>query len=273
VDLAADFDWGTRAPAAGMGADTFSVRWTGRVQAPFSELYTFSTVSDDGVRLWVNGEVVIDNWTTHAATENSGSITLTAGQWYDVRLEYFEHSGAAVARLLWSSPSTPKAVIPPAALLPAEGSATAPATSAGPGDGLRAAYYGAANLTAPLGSRVDPVVDFDWGTGAPLPGMSGEMFSVRWTGRVEAPTSEVYTFSTVSDDGVRLWVGDQLVIDNWTSHPTTENRGAVALVAGQTYPIRPEYFQAGGDAVVRLLWSSPSTPKAVIPTTRLFSTP
>jgi hypothetical protein len=101
-----------------MGADTFSVRWTGQVMPQFSETYTFYTTSNDGVRLWVNGQLLIDNWTDHAATENSGTITLTGGQRYDIRMDFYDNLRNAVARLSWSSPSTAKAVVPTARLFP-----------------------------------------------------------------------------------------------------------------------------------------------------------
>jgi len=104
-DPSIDFDWGAGAPATGVGADTFSVRWTGNAVAQFSETYTFYTVSDDGVRLWVNGSLVIDNFTDHGPTENTATLTLVAGQSYAIRLEYYENGGGAVARLHWSSPS------------------------------------------------------------------------------------------------------------------------------------------------------------------------
>jgi hypothetical protein len=90
-----------------LGADTFSARWTGQVDAPVSGTYTFYTASDDGVRLWVNGVPLVDNWTLHSLTENSGTIVLTAGQRYAIRMEFFERAGAATARLLWSSASIP----------------------------------------------------------------------------------------------------------------------------------------------------------------------
>ena len=67
----------------------------------------------------MNGQLVINNWTDHATTENSGTISLTAGQLYAIKMEYYENGGAAVAKLLWSSPSTPKQVVPQSQLVPA----------------------------------------------------------------------------------------------------------------------------------------------------------
>jgi hypothetical protein len=107
-----NFDWGNGSPDASIEADTFSVRWAAQVQPRYSETYTFYTTSDDGVRLWVNDQRLIDNWTGHSPTENSGTITLTAGQKYDIKMEYYEGGVTAVAKLLWSSPSQAKEVIP-----------------------------------------------------------------------------------------------------------------------------------------------------------------
>jgi hypothetical protein len=64
-------------------------------------------------------------------------------------------------------------------------------------------------------------VDFNWGTGSPDPSIAADNFSARWTGQVQPVSTQAYTFYTVSDDGVRLWVNNQLVIDNWTDHAPT----------------------------------------------------
>jgi len=81
------------------------------VSPRFTGPTTFYTVSDDGVRLWVNGQLLIDNWTNHGTTENSASLTLNAGQKYDLKLEYYEATGGATARLLWSSSCETKQAI------------------------------------------------------------------------------------------------------------------------------------------------------------------
>jgi hypothetical protein len=113
VDQTVNFNWGTSAPAAGVTADNFSVRWTGRVQAPVSGTYRFTTVSDDGIRLWVNGMQIINNWTDHAATTNtSAGISLTAGVKYTITLEYYERGGQATAKLQWTYPGQALQVIP-----------------------------------------------------------------------------------------------------------------------------------------------------------------
>jgi hypothetical protein len=100
--------------------------------------------------------------------------------------------------------------------------------------------------------------------------MSHTQFSARWTGFVEPESSEEHTFYTRSNDGVRLWIDDKLVIDNWTDHSETEDKGAVRLEAGRKHRIRLEYFYAGGWGVTRLFWSSGKSPKQIVPTSRLF---
>lgn len=144
---------------------------------------------------------------------------------------------------------------------------------AGSGVGLRGEYFDNSNLTTLRVTRTDTTVSFDWGTGSPDPSVGVDTFSVRWTGQVQPQFSQTYTFYTVSDDGARLWVNNQLLIDKWIDQAPTEWSGQIALTANQKYDIRYEYYENGGGAVARLLWSSPSTPKAVIPQSQLFLPP
>jgi N-acetylmuramoyl-L-alanine amidase len=127
VDSTVDFAWGTGSPSSTMESDSFSVRWTGRVEPRYTQPYTFSVRSDEGVRLWVNGVLLIDRFVTQATTEWSGSIALTAGQKADIILEYFEATGSAGCELRWSSASQIREIIPatqlsrPAPILAAQG--------------------------------------------------------------------------------------------------------------------------------------------------------
>ncbi len=112
IDRTVNFNWGTGSPASTIGVDTYSVRWTGEVKARYSQLYTFHTNTDDGVRLWVNGQLLIDKWVNQAATPWSGTIALTAGRRYAIRMEYFDNTGGGLASLQWSSASQVREVIP-----------------------------------------------------------------------------------------------------------------------------------------------------------------
>jgi len=119
TDPQINFSWpeGT-APDEALGAGAYSVRWTGEIEAAFTESYIFYTNSADGVRLWVDGRQLVNNWTDHDNTENSGRIDLVAGNVYSLQMEYYETGNGAVAELLWSSPSTPEQIVPQAALTP-----------------------------------------------------------------------------------------------------------------------------------------------------------
>ncbi|HQR38894.1 MAG TPA: DUF1800 family protein [Blastocatellia bacterium] len=120
TDATVDFDWGTGTPDVRINPDTFSIRWTGSVLPQNSETYVFYTLASDGVRLWVNGQLLIDDFVVHnTPIERSASIALTAGRFYDIKLEYFENFNTAQVKLSWESPSVPKAPIPQSQLFPA----------------------------------------------------------------------------------------------------------------------------------------------------------
>ena len=133
-------------------------------------------------------------------------------------------------------------------------------------EGLFAEYFNGIGLTDLVLTRVDSTVDFEWGEDSPDPLVPVDLFSVRWTGTVEPAHAEAYTFYTNSDDGVRLWLDDELVINNWSNHSPTENSYTTpsALVAGQQYAIKMEYFENSGGATAQLSWSSASQTKAII---------
>ncbi len=118
IDATVDFNWGGGSPDPSISADDFTVRWTGAVQPQFSQTYTFYTTTDDGVRLWVNGQLLLDEWVDQGATEWSGTIALNAGQKYSITMEYYENSGEASALLSWSSPSLAKSIVPQSQLYP-----------------------------------------------------------------------------------------------------------------------------------------------------------
>src|SRR5262249_7021949 len=135
---------------------------------------------------------------------------------------------------------------------------------------LLAEYYDTMDLSGPALVRTDATVNFDWGYGSPDPSIGADTFSARWTGSVLAQDSETYTFTTVSDDGVRLWGNGQLLIDHLNDHSPTEDSGTIALTAGQSYSLKMEYYENGGGAVAKLLWSSASQAKEPIPGNQLF---
>jgi hypothetical protein len=121
IDPQINFNWGDPGgPDPAVGDDDFSVRWTGEVEAGYTETYTFYPKTDDGVRLWVDGRQLVDSWETVPLypIEHSGTIDLVAGNTYTIVMEYFEDTANAIAELRWKSPSTPKQIVPQAALAP-----------------------------------------------------------------------------------------------------------------------------------------------------------
>ena len=128
--------------------------------------------------------------------------------------------------------------------------------------------FAAANLRL---TRVDTNVDFTWGTTS-LPITNAGSYCVRWTGQVQPQYSETYYFVVNSDDGCKLWVNDQLIIDKWQGQGATDQIGIIALQAGVRYNLKLEYFQSSGSAAAHLSWYSPSQPKIIIPATRMYPT-
>ncbi len=141
------------------------------------------------------------------------------------------------------------------------------------GNGLRAEYYNNRDFTSLALTRTDATVDFNWGTGSPDPTIGSDNFSVRWSGSIEALYSETYTFETTSDDGIQLWINNQLIIDQFIDQAPTVHRGTITLEAGQQYDIRMDYYENGGGAVAKLSWSSDSQSLEVVPTSQLYSEP
>jgi len=140
------------------------------------------------------------------------------------------------------------------------------------GNGLLGEYFSnRADFTgAPTVTRIDTTVDFYWGNTSPNPRVSVDDFVARWTGTFEVPFTDTYTFATTTDDGVRLWIDNKLLIDKWLPQPATEWTTTLDLTAGRPYAIRVEYLELQGEAEARLRWSSPKFDKAAVNKAYLF---
>jgi len=135
------------------------------------------------------------------------------------------------------------------------------ATAAG---GLKGDYYATRDLSGRIVlTRVDPVLNHPGGK--PAPNIAQENWSVRWTGRIVPRYSETYYLHAIADDGVRLWIGNKLLIDDWTDHGATEAMGTIELKAATPYDIKIEYYQGQGDGTFQLLWSSKSQKRELVP--------
>ena len=151
-------------------------------------MHTFYTNSDDGSRLWVNGQQLIDDWNPHPRLDRSGSVQLVAGQIYSLELQYMELDGGAYIQLSWESACHARETIPSSQLYPCA------VPSIGSGSGLTATYYSDNALGTVAMTRVDPTVNFDWQLGGPT--AQADYFSVAWTGRVQPKSTGRYVFYT-----------------------------------------------------------------------------
>jgi len=111
TETSIDHNWASNEVAAKV-SDNVSARWTAVLEAPLTEAFTFITTSDDGVRLFLDGRRIINNWTDHGTTDNRAKVNLVAGQTYRLVMEYYENTGGAVAQLSWESPTIARQIIP-----------------------------------------------------------------------------------------------------------------------------------------------------------------
>ena len=152
------------------------------------------------------------------------------------------------------------------------GSSTPPPTE-GSGIGLAAEYFNNKTFSGNTAlSRIDENINFNWGNGSPDSQINSDGFSARWTGEVQPLYSETYTFETESDDGIKLWVNGQLLVDKWQDMGPTKYSGTIALIAGEKYSIKIEYYENAGGAVAKLRWKSSSQAYQIIPTKQLYPT-
>ncbi|MES2732364.1 MAG: PA14 domain-containing protein [Bacteroidota bacterium] len=239
----------------------FGVVFTGYIKIPTTGAYTFYTNSDDKCELYLDGNKVVT--AGPYGQEHSGSVTLTAG-FHPLRMEYYQGVGGRYIEASWAGPGIAKQPIPTAVLFRS--------TTIPPASGLTGNYYNGQNFETPVLTRIDPNVQFNWNLGAPASTINPDNFSVRWTGQIQPEFSETYTFFVNSDNGRRLWVNDQLIIDKWLNDWNIPYSGTIALVAGQKYNIKLEYFEGTGGASCYLDWQSASRARQAVPAARLFPT-
>jgi len=200
--------------------------------------WVFTVVSDDGVRLCVDDQLVIDAWKVQAPTTHAYRTTFSSTADHQLRLEYFENQYGARVSFDMQQPSV--------------------------GVGLKGEYYSSSALsqfTTKIAERTDSTVNFDWGNGSPGSGVPSDLFAVRWTGSLTAPTSGTYTIYVTADDGVPLWIDGNLVIDEWKVQPPTEYSWTGQLSAGK-HSIKIEYYENMYGAVTKLGWTMPGASKA-----------
>ncbi|MBI5395257.1 MAG: DUF1800 family protein [Verrucomicrobia bacterium] len=267
VDPVIDFNWGQGRPYTQVTNDYFSARWDSLLMIATNGDYSFDLQADDGARLYLDSQLIIDNWPAPNTNQvQSLPQTLLAGSNYPLRVEFYETTNNAMVRLRWKQPNAANftSIATNNILNP-----NLPGTNR-----WAASYFNNTNLTGSpiLTTNTESAVSYDWITGAPIPTMGVDSFSIRWTGQVQPQYSETYTFVTRTDDGVKLWVNGNLVIDKWVTQGATDWTADVDLVAGVRYDIRMEYFESSSSTFAQLAWLSDSQVKEVIPMARLYPT-
>lgn len=238
TDANVDFNWGFGSPMNGIGNDNFTARWRGRVKPEFTETYTFKTISDDGARLYVNGQLLIDQFVYGGNLQFTATITLTAGQLYDIEVQYLEGGFEAYVHLLWSSASRPEQAVPGSRLyLPAAGANHRPRSP---------------DIVSPSGAGTENAATLAMQTGA---------FADLDSAQLHAATDwEIWTTSATP---VRVWsalgaIGTRR-INAVLADGVFENSllGRTTLAWSTTYLLRVRHEDSSGDANSQ--WSTYNT--------------
>ncbi len=248
-DNTIDFDWGDGKPTNHVSDDDFSVKWRRNVNFQ-PGVYRFNATMDDGMRVYIDDDLIIDSWTDSQEHTVTKDVSISGGE-HRVKVDYYEVGGKAVAKVNWQ-------------LIHPEGQ------TGGSGGGQffpnwKAEYFNNTSLAgAPAVVRDDRYLNHNWGTGSPAPGVIGsDFFSARWT-KTLSGNPGTYYITLTSDDGSRLYVNNQLLIDNWAVQaPTT--RTATYYYSGGPVPVRVEYFENTENASIDLHLDLRSGAAGVLP--------
>jgi uncharacterized protein with LGFP repeats/pimeloyl-ACP methyl ester carboxylesterase len=214
----------------GIQEDNFGARW---ITTSYFDggTYNFINQADDGVRVYVDGELVIDKWKDSPFEEKRAYATVEPG-YHQVMVEYFEHHGSAANWLRWEQADAPEEWA---------------------GEFFRGKDLREQNLAGHRGGGTESL-DTDWGEGhewgVPI---SSDNFSDRWSTTRYFDEPGVYEFDTQADDGIRVWVDDRLVIDKWQDQPFATNKALVSLDKGH-HRVRVEHYENKGSSALEVDW-------------------
>jgi uncharacterized protein YgiM (DUF1202 family) len=236
-----DRNWGTHRPWPQVESDFFSARWQ-RAVFMGPGRYRFSATADDGIRVWVNDQLIIDEWFNQVVSTHLGYYDVTQAGNVSIKIEYYEYQHHAVAKLTWDRIYGSDTVITNQLYQPTITS-------------WRGEYFNNRIVAGvPALVRDDAAIDFDWGLDSPaIQAINAEAFSVRWTRTLDLPAG-YYRFTTTTDDGVRLYANDLLVIDQWRNQTVFTSHTAEVNHPGGPLRLKMEYFDDVGLAQAKLTW-------------------
>ncbi len=217
-DAKIDFDWSGNSPDPTVPGENFSVRWTISRDMP-AGTYRFSIWVDDGVRLWVDDSLVVDDWRDGVARNVTADVNWTQGV-HSARVEYFQGGDAALIHMnvgyLDQFPD------------------------------WKSEYFDNPDVAGdPVLLRNETNISYNWGTGSPAPGVPADNFSVRWSRRTFFEEGE-YTVWVDVAGGVRVWIDGVLLIDSWTSEPLRALSAEAGKISEGDHDIRVDYLKTTG---------------------------
>jgi hypothetical protein len=220
-----DFNFGTSGPGDSVGGTNFSARWT-RTRYFADGVYQFTVIVDDGVRLWVDGVLIIDQWHDTAPTQYSVARDLSTGN-HHMRLEYYQNTGGAQVHLAVEKVSGAEA--------------------------WQGKFFNNINLQAPVvATKSFASIDFPLSNKSPVFGITADYWSARFTGSFLFAGGK-YQFLATVDDGVRVYLDDNLIIDQWHETSPTTYKVDVDVSEG-THNLKIEYFNASGTSELKVRW-------------------
>jgi uncharacterized protein YraI len=223
IDPAVVFNWGPNPPGPGLGSQYWSARWI-TIQYLNAGLYRFTVTVDDGVRLYIDGQLVIDAWRDQAATTYAANVQVSAGN-HAIQVDYYQGLGDATIAVSWQYVQTQSTA-------------------------WTAQYFNNPYLQgAPIVTRLENGIDYFWNLGSPDPFIPADNFSARWTATLPFMAA-TYRFTLAGDDGIQLFIDDILVIHQWYDHALTAYSIDVPL-AGGLHTLRIEYYEHVNQAAVR----------------------
>jgi len=140
----------------------------------------------------------------------------------------------------------------------------------GQGTGLCGYYFPNTTFSGLSPGVIDPTVNFVWNGASPVAGVPGEYFSVRWLGQIQPQFTEDLTLVLRTDDGVRVWLDGQMVINDWFGRGATDSRYTFPAQAGRRYDLRIDYYQGLGGAAAQLYWESGRLGRQIVPQSQLY---
>ncbi len=224
-DQKVDFAFGTGGPGKGIGGTNFSARWT-RTRFFEAGRYRFRVLADDGVRIWLDNVLIIDEWHDTPPKEYVSVHQVSAGN-HNLQIDYYQHLGGARIRF----------TIEPVEV----------------GAAWKAEYFNNMKLEGtPAAVHYYQAIDFDHGKNAPVPGVTADYYSTRFTGEFHFVGGK-YRFTATVDDGVRIFLDNNLILDKW--HPTAVTTYQVDVdVSEGKHQVRVEYFEEKGASVIKVRW-------------------